>query len=94
MDSQLVKLLLLLRLIAFMALVYLGFGLFVEWRSRKPGSKLKAFAQLLCSPLTRPVAALSPAGTSYLRVLRRTTFLIAGLWLALLIASEIALLGR
>ncbi|HSF40701.1 MAG TPA: hypothetical protein VLT87_12980 [Thermoanaerobaculia bacterium] len=94
MDPQIVKLLILLRLIAFMALVYLGFGLLVESRSRKPGSKLKAFAQLICSPLTRPVAALSPAGTSYRRVLQRTTLFMAGLWLAFLVASELVLAGR
>jgi preprotein translocase subunit SecG len=90
-DQQLIKLLLLLRLIAFMALVYLGFGLLVEWRSRKPDSKLKAFARLLCSPLTRPVAALSPAGLGYRQLLGRTTLVIAGLWLALVVASEIVL---
>lgn len=86
-----VKLLLLLRLVAFMALVYLGFGLLVERWSRKPGSRLKAFAQLLCSPLTRPVAAVSAPGTSDRRILLRTTLLVGGLWLALLIASEVAL---
>lgn len=91
---MIVKLLLLLRLVAFMALVYLGFGLVVEQWSRRPGSRLKAFAQLLCSPLTRPVAAVSAPGTSYRRILLRTTLLMGGLWLAFLIASEVALTGR
>lgn len=91
MDPQLVKLLILLRLVAYMALVYLGFGLVVEWRSKKPDTKLRSFAHLLCSPLTRPIAALSAPGTSYLSVLRRTTLVTAVLWLLVVVASEIAL---
>lgn len=82
------KLLLLLRLIAFMALIYALFGLLVEARSRKPDSKLKGFAHLICRPLTQPVAMLFP-GLAYPQLLRRTTWLIAGLWLLITIASEL-----
>lgn len=91
LDPQLLRLLLLARVIAYMLLVYVGFGLLVEAVSRRPESKLKAFARLLCSPLTRPVAALSAADTPYASVLRRTAAAVAVLWGLLLIASELAL---
>lgn len=89
--SLLVRLLLLGRLVAFMALVYVLFGLVVEALSRKPESKLRAFARLICSPLTRPVAALSGGGLEYPRLLRRTAWAVAALWVVLWAASELAL---
>lgn len=89
MDLQVVKLLLLARLIAYMLLVYLGFGLIVELKSRKPESKLRGFAHLLCSPLVRPVAALMPEGTPYVAQLKRTLWLALGLWLLLVAGTEL-----
>ncbi|HEX4954025.1 MAG TPA: hypothetical protein VF017_11600 [Thermoanaerobaculia bacterium] len=91
MDPGWIKVLLLCRLVAYMAVIYLLFGLVVEWRSRKPDSKLRSFARLLASPLTRPVARLMPEGTLYPRLLRVTTLITIGLWLALTVASELAL---
>lgn len=89
MPSDLVKVLLLGRLIAFMLMVYVGFGLVVEWRSRREGSRLKAFARLLCRPLVVPVARLSPEGTPYLTILRRTAIAVLAVWLAFIVASEV-----
>lgn len=83
-----VKLLLLARLVVYMALFYAIFGLVVEWRSRKPGSKLRAFARLLCSPLTAPMARFLPAEAPYRQVLTRTTWTLAALWLTLVITTE------
>lgn len=91
LDPQLIRLLLLARVIAYMALVYVGFGLLVEAFSKKPDSKLKAFARLICSPLTRPMAAVSADGVPYPQVLRRTAIAIGGIWALLLVASELAL---
>ncbi len=91
MPSDLVKVLLLGRLIAFMLMVYVGFGLVVEWQSRREGSKLKAFARLLCRPLVVPVARLSPAGTPYLTILRRTAIAVLAVWVAFIVASEVLL---
>lgn len=91
LDPQFVRLLLLARVIAYMALVYVGFGLVIEATSKKPDSKLKAFARLICSPLTKPVAALAAKDTPYPRVLRRTAMIVGGIWALLLVASEWAL---
>lgn len=91
MDSDLAKVLLLGRLIAFMLLVYVGFGLVVEWRSRQEGSKLKAFGRLLCRPLVAPVAKLSPEGTPYISILRRTAIAVLAVWIAFIVASEVLL---
>lgn len=91
MPSDLVKVLLLGRLIAFMLMVYVGFGLVVEWRSRREGSKLKAFARLLCRPLVVPVARLSPEGTPYITILRRTAIAVLAVWLAFILVSEVVL---
>jgi hypothetical protein len=58
-----IKVLTLLRLVAFMLIVYLAFGLVVERFSTKPDSQLKAFARTVCSPVTRPVQRyLAPGG--------------------------------
>lgn len=93
MNADLLKLLLLGRLVAFMLLVYVGFGLLVEWRSRREGSKLKAFGRLLCRPLTSPVATLSPEGTPYPTILRRTAIVVVAVWIFFVVASEVALAG-
>jgi hypothetical protein len=91
MDSDLVKLLLLGRLVSFMLLVYVVFGLVVESRSRREGSKLKAFARLLCRPLTAPVAALAPDGTDYPTVLKRTAIAVVAVWVVFVVATEVVL---
>ncbi|MBP7588697.1 MAG: hypothetical protein KBA72_12160 [Thermoanaerobaculia bacterium] len=91
MQPDLVKVLLLGRLVAFMLMVYVGFGLVVEWKSRREGSKLKAFARLLCRPLVVPVARLSPEGTPYITILRRTAIAVLAVWAAFIAASEVFL---
>jgi hypothetical protein len=94
MNADLAKLLLLGRLVSFMLVVYVGFGLLVEWRSRREGSKLKAFGRLLCRPLTSPIATLSPDGTPYMTVLKRTAIAVAAVWLFFVVVSEVALSGN
>ena len=91
MQPDLVKVLLLGRLVAFMLMVYVGFGLVVEWKSRREGSKLNAFARLLCRPLVVPVARLSPEGTPYITILRRTAIAVLAVWAAFIAASEVFL---
>lgn len=93
MNGELLKLLMLGRLVAFMLLFYLGFGLLVEWKSVREGSKLKGFSRLLCKPLTAPIAMLSPEGTPYVTILRRTALAAVAVWLFFVIASESALPG-
>ena len=91
MNPDLVKVLLLGRLVAFMLVVSVGFGLVVEWRSRREGSKLKAFGRLLCRPLVFPIARFSPEGTPYLTLLRRTAVAVAAVWIVFIVAGEVLL---
>jgi hypothetical protein len=91
MNPELVKLLLLGRLVSFMLLFYIGFAMLVEWKSVREGSKLKGFSRLLCRPLTAPIVHLSPEGTPYATILRRTGIAVVALWLFFVIASEVAL---
>ena len=91
MHPDLVRVLLLGRLVAFMLVVYVGFGLLVEWRSRREGSKLKAFGRLLCRPLVFPIAKFSPADTPYITILRRTAIAVAAVWVVFIVASEVLL---
>ena len=67
--ESVVKILTLLRLVAFMVIVYLAFGLVVERYSTRPGSQLKAFARIVCSPVTRPVARYLAPGADQTRLL-------------------------
>jgi uncharacterized protein YggT (Ycf19 family) len=87
-EPALVKTLTLLRLIAFMVLLYLGLGWFTERYSTRPDSKVRGFFRLLCSPITRPVARLMPSGTGELRVLAVAIGLVAGIWVVLIVATE------
>ncbi len=82
------KLLTLLRLLAFMLFVYLGFGLLVERYSRKPNSQLKAFARTVCSPVTRPVGRLLAPGADHPRVLRVSMLVVAVIWAIVVIAGR------
>lgn len=70
MSLELVlKILTLLRLVAFMVIFYLAFGLLVERYSTKPDSQLKAFARIVCSPITRPVGRFLGPGADQKRLL-------------------------
>lgn len=64
MDSSFVlRLALLVRLVAFMALIYLALDALVARLSRKPGSRLRWFFELITSPLTAPVRRMLPDAT-------------------------------
>lgn len=82
----------LLRLVAFMVFVYLLFGLAVERFSRKPDSQLKAFAHIVCSPVTRPMARVLAPGTPHRSVLLRSLVAVAAVW-AVLVAVQRAITG-
>jgi uncharacterized protein YggT (Ycf19 family) len=89
MDSAaLFKTLTLLRLLAFMVLLYLALGALVERYSTNPESKVRGFFRLLCLPVTKPVSRLLPPGASAQRVLRVSMFVVAALWLVLIVATE------
>ena len=73
----------LFRLLAFMLLVYVGLGWLVERRSRDPGSKLRAFFHVVCSPVTSLVARRMAPGTPEERVYRASFVVVALVWMGL-----------
>jgi len=87
-DSALVKVFTMLRLLAFMVLLYLALGWLAERYARKPDSKVKAFFRLLCGPVTRPVARMMPSGAGPPRVLAVSMGVVAGVWVVLIILTE------
>lgn len=90
-SPELLRFLLLIRMVAFLAFMYLIFGWIVERTTRNPESKVRGFARLICSPLTKPVASLMSAESPYPLVLRNTLYAFALLWFALFAISEYAL---
>jgi hypothetical protein len=92
-DAAIVKVFTMLRLLAFMVLLYLALGWLAERYATKPDSKVKAFFRLLCGPVTRPVGRLMPSGAGERRVLAVSMGVVAGVWIVLIILTE-ALQGR
>ena len=90
-TPELLRLLLLFRMIAFLAFMYLVFGWIVERTARDPESKVRGFARLVCSPLTKPVETLMAAESPYPLVLRNTLYVFAGIWFTIFALSEYAL---
>jgi hypothetical protein len=78
----------LLRLLAFMVVLYLALGWLVERIVQRPESRLKGFFRLLCSPVTRPVSRLLAPGAAHARVLAVSLGVVGGLWVVLVAASE------
>ena len=66
---MLLKIVMVLRLIAFMVLMYLAFAWFVERKSTNPEGKIRAFFRIVCSPVAVPVSRMLGPGASYQRVL-------------------------
>lgn len=83
------KIVTLLRLVAFMIVFYLAFGLLVERTSRKPDSQLKAFARMVCSPITNPVARRLPPDAPHTRVLAVSMALVGCFWALTVVAGRI-----
>ena len=83
------KVLTLLRLVAFMVLFYLAFGLVVERYSTKPDSQLKAFARTICSPITWPVARWIAPGAPYPRLLLGGMAMVGAFWLIVVILGRL-----
>jgi hypothetical protein len=89
MESPLVSALTLLRLLAFMVLLYLGLGWLTERYVTRPDSKLKGFFRLLCGPVTRLVARAMPGPASQRRLLAVSMGVVAGLWVVLIVVTEV-----
>ncbi|HET8538580.1 MAG TPA: hypothetical protein VFL83_01780 [Anaeromyxobacter sp.] len=87
MDAELpYKIFKLLWFVAYMVFIYVAFGLVVERFSTKPDSQLKAFARIVCSPITRPVARYLAPGADQ----RRLLWISLGIAAVLLVAFRIA----
>jgi uncharacterized protein YggT (Ycf19 family) len=84
----LLKILTLLRVVAFMLIVYLAFGLLVERYSTRPESQLKAFARIVCSPITRPVSRFLPPGVSHSRLLLVGMGVVAIFWAVVVVLAR------
>lgn len=82
------KVVTLLRLVTFMIVFYLGFGLLVERTSKNPDSQVKAFARTVCSPITRPVAKRLAPGTPHSRVLAVSMAVVGLLWALTVVAGR------
>jgi hypothetical protein len=89
MDPWLVQSLTLLRLVAFMVLIYLGLGWLAERYATRPDSRVKAFFRTLCSPVTRLVAKRLRPGTGEPRVLAVSMGLVACVWVLLIVVTEV-----
>jgi hypothetical protein len=89
MDSPLVRTLTMLRLLAFMVVLYLGLGWLAERYVTKPNSKVKGFFRLLCGPVTRLVARALPAPTTERRLLAVSMEVVAGIWVVVIIVTEV-----
>jgi hypothetical protein len=90
MSVELVfKVLTLLRLLAFMVIFYLAFGLLVERYSTKPDSQLKAFARIICSPITRPVARFLAPGADQRRLLLLGMGVVVVFWAVVVVLGKV-----
>jgi hypothetical protein len=81
---MLLKIVMVLRLIAFMVLMYLAFAWFVERRSTNPEGKIRAFFRIVCAPVAVPVSRMLGPGASYQRVLVVSMVLVGAIWAMLI----------
>jgi uncharacterized protein YggT (Ycf19 family) len=84
------KLVTMLRLLAFMVLVYLLLAWMVERNSRNPKSKVRAFFRTLCSPATGLAARFLP-GADQDRLLKVSAGVVAAVWVVLIALDEVLL---
>jgi uncharacterized protein YggT (Ycf19 family) len=85
---MLLKIVMVLRLIAFMVLMYLAFAWFVERKSTNPQGKIRAFFHIVCAPVAVPVSRWLRPGTSYERVLVVSMLVVGATWAMLIALNE------
>jgi hypothetical protein len=88
-GSTALKVLTLLRQIAFLAFIYLLLGWFVERKIDAPDSKVKAFFKMLCWPVTRPVSRFMAPGSPYGRIIGVSVGVIAVIWVGLIVVTVV-----
>ncbi len=84
------RILFLLRLCCFMALVYLALHAFCVRMIRRADSRVLWFFAVLTAPLTRPVRAWLPDGVPLPRLLRIALLTYSALWGLVIALSHIA----
>jgi hypothetical protein len=94
MNESVLRLLVLLRFLCFMALVYLTLHLVFARLVSKPHSKLLWFFSVLTLPLTWPVRVWFAPGASGSRLLFAAVLFYGFLWVVVLIATEMMLPAR
>ena len=67
--------------LSYMATLYLALHMVVARLSRAPDSRLLWFFSVVTAPLTRPVRALMPPGTTQGRVRLVTLLILLALWI-------------
>jgi hypothetical protein len=92
MNEFLLRVMFLLRFLAFMGVVYMTLHVVIALLIQKPDSKIAAFFTILTSPLVRPVRALAPPGTTESRLRLFTLAALVAVWLVA--ATVTAVLAR
>ena len=83
MYDLLYRSVILLWFVSYMSVIYLGLHMVATRFARSPESRLLWFFSIVTGPLTRPVRAVVPAGTSPTRIRLLALLLYVVLWLAL-----------
>jgi len=81
MHELIYRLLVLVWFLSYMAAIYLALHMIVARVTRAPDSRLLWFFSVITGPLTRPVRAWVPPGTSEARVRLITLIGLVALWL-------------
>ena len=87
LSTMVLDILLLVRLIAFIGVFYLALHILVARLSRKPGSKLLWFFDVLTGPLTRTAARWAPPDTSPARLRWFALAAFALIWVTAIFAA-------
>jgi uncharacterized protein YggT (Ycf19 family) len=86
---MLLKIVMVLRLVAFMVLMYLAIAWFVERRSTNPEGKIRAFFRIVCAPVAVPVWRMLGSGASYQRVLVVSMGIVGAAWAVLIALNQL-----
>jgi hypothetical protein len=81
MHELIYRLLVLVWFLSYMAAIYLALHMIVARVIRAPDSRLLWFFSVITGPLTRPVRAWAPPGTSEARVRLITLIALIAVWL-------------
>jgi putative effector of murein hydrolase len=84
---MLLKIIMVLRLVAFMVLMYLALAWFVERRSTNPQGKIRAFFRIVCAPVAVPVSRMLGPAVGYQKVLVVSMGIVGAAWAVLIVLN-------